>query len=595
MKWQLIAQGPEPRQRWKQRLDEGRTYSVGRGTACDFPVTWEQMLSRHHFSLGVQGEAVTLNIPERKRNPVFYRGDAMKPGTHLAPDKFVVGKTTFYLSHLSATAPSSASEAPFQELTFTQQDLQKVQFADADRRLEALARLPEVIGESPTREETASKLVSLILAGIAYAEAAAVVSWSVDEQVTVHVWERRNETEGTFRPSSRLIKETLAGKRSVLHVWEKSSNGGDRYTMAAEFDWAFCVPVKMSDRHQWGIYVAGQLDSPFLEGSQIRQNIQSDVRFAQLVAAVISSSQRMNRLEGQLSVLRRFLSPPILTALEETGQHQELNIDLLKPRECDVTVLFCDLRGFSQRAEGSADNLTALLDRVSAALEVISREILDHGGVTGDFLGDAVLGFWGWPFHSDDSPLKACRAALSIRREFARINRDPEHPLQDFQMGIGMAHGRAVAGQIGTTGRMAVTVFGPVVNLASRLEGMTKKLRVPIVMDEVTMRLARAGLAPAEGRIRSLGKVLPYGMATPLMVSELLPPAGEWSELSDAQIAMYEQGVEAFTQGKWEEAYRQLHGMPSSDQAQDFLLALIAQNNRRSPSNWRGVIELPSK
>ncbi|MBT5019986.1 MAG: adenylate/guanylate cyclase domain-containing protein, partial [Planctomicrobium sp.] len=221
--------------------------------------------------------------------------------------------------------------------------------------------------------------------------------------------------------------------------------------------------------------------------------------------------------------------------------------------------------------------------------------ILDHGGVTGDFLGDAVLGFWGWPFNSDDAPLKACRAALAIREEFARIQREDGHPLQDFHVGIGVAHGRAVAGQIGTSGRMAVTVFGPVVNLASRLEGMTKKLRVPIVMDETTSQLARDGFAHEEARIRTLGKVLPYGMEKSLIVSELIPPMGDNSELTDEQLDIYEKGVAEFREGRWEEAYNYLHSMPSSDQAQDFLLAIITQNNRRAPPNWRGVIELPSK
>ena len=591
--WQFIAQGPEPRQRWKVSLESRLSLSVGRATSCDFPVTWEKSLSRHHFTIQVQADGVKLQLPESSRNPIFVQGEELKAGEHSAPDKFIIGATAFYLNRINPSLESP--DAPYHELTFTEQELQQVHFADADRRLEALARLPEVIDQAASHDESASKLVSLILAGIRFADAAAVVSLSEEDSINLQAWERRSETAGAFRPSLRLLKEAIRHKKTVLHVWEENQEATHDYTVAAEFDWAFCVPFQMSEREHWGMYVAGKLNSPFIEESQIRQNIQSDVRFAQLVGDVINSAQRMNRLEGQLSVLRRFLSPPILTALEETGHAHELNIDLLKPRECDVTVLFCDLRGFSQRAEVSAHDLTGLLNRVSAALEVMSREILDHGGVTGDFLGDAVLGFWGWPFGSEDAPLKACRAAIAIREEFLQIQRQVDHPLQDFQVGLGIAHGRAVAGQIGTSGRMAVTVFGPVVNLASRLEGMTKKLRVPIVMDEPTAQLARKGFSKSEARVRSLGKVLPYGMEKTLTVSELLSPAGDYSELSDEQIEIYEKGVSEFIAGNWESAYNYLHSMPSSDQAQDFLLAVIAQNNRRAPSNWQGVIELPSK
>ncbi|MEW4488551.1 adenylate/guanylate cyclase domain-containing protein [Thalassoglobus sp. JC818] len=591
--WQLIAQGNDPRQRWRQRLEDQRAYTVGRSVDCDLPVAWENQLSRQHFQLLVENGTPQLLISEAARNPVFSHGVALKPGRHSAPERFVVGTTSFFLNKI---APSSTSPSgPFQELVFTQQELRQVQFEDADRRLEALARLPELIRESMSRSECATQLVAMILAGIRYSEGAAVVSLNDSGSIDIHAWDRRNETQGPFKPSVRLVRDSLQDDRSVMHIWEKNQTTTEQYTMAPELDWAFCVPFTVSDRESWCIYVTGKLDSPILEANPTRKTIQSDVRFTQLVGEVISSSQKMNRLEGQLSVLRRFLSPPILTALEETGHGRELNIDLLKPRECDVTVLFCDLRGFSQRAEVSSDDLTGLLNRVNGALEVMSQEILGFGGVTGDFLGDAVLGFWGWPFASEDSPLKACRAAVSIRRAFAKIHRDPNHPLTDFQMGIGIAHGRAVAGQIGTSGRMAVTVFGPVVNLASRLEGLTKKLRVPIVMDDATAQLARKGLTPEEGRVRTLARVLPYGLENVLSVSELLPPFGEDSELTDTLIENYEEGVQQFVDGDWEAAYRSLHSMPSSDQAQDFLLATITQSNRRAPSNWKGVIELPSK
>ena len=206
-----------------------------------------------------------------------------------------------------------------------------------------------------------------------------------------------------------------------------------------------------------------------------------------------------------------------------------------------------------------------------------------------------MLGFWGWPFGSEDAPLKACRAALSIRQKFAEFHNSENHELKDFRVGVGVAHGRAVAGKVETVGRLSVTVFGPIVNLASRLESMTKKLQVPILLDEPTSELARSGLMQDEGRVRRLAKVQPYGMDTPLVVSELVPPFGSFSELTDEQLTTYEQGVDAFIAGDWEQAYQSLHAVPASDRAQDFLLALITQHNRTAPVNWHGVIELPSK
>ena len=591
--WQLIAEGPDTRQRWKHRLEPNREYVAGRSIDCDLPVPWESALSRRHFLVSTNGSQVQVRCLEEATNGIYLDGTPVSESPLRPADRLVVGQTSFFIRELQTV--SGSPEAPVQELRFSYQELQRVHFEDADRRLEALARLPDVIDRSEGEHDSSSALANLILTGIRHADVAAVVARDAQEDVTVTAWERRTETAGSFSPSTRLVSEALHEQRSILHVWEQSSVTDEDYTVSAEFDWAFCTPVARKGQESWGIYVAGKLDHPWSDETPIRQNLQSDVRFAQLVGEVISSAQRMNRMEGQLSVLRQFLSPPILSALEGTGDREGLNIDLLNPKVCDVTVLFCDLRGFSHRAEESADDLPGLLSRVSAALEVMTQEILDHGGVTGDFLGDAVLGFWGWPFASENAPLKACRTALAIRRQFARISRDPDHPLVDFRVGIGVAHGRAVAGKIGTSGRMTVTVFGPVVNLASRLEGMTKKLHASIVLDEPTAQIARERLSPGHGRVRKLASVQPYGMEVPLLVSELVPPEGEFSELSDRHLGIYEQGVQHFINGDWEDAYRALHEMPSGDRAQDFLLALIAQHNRTAPSNWTGVIQLPEK
>ncbi|WP_437201305.1 adenylate/guanylate cyclase domain-containing protein [Planctomicrobium sp. SH664] len=594
--WQFLAEGRDPQQRAKLTLESDRQYRVGRSPECEIPVPWEQFLSRQHFTVAISKESVEVCRISQGRNPIFFEGEPRDRFTLQAGQRFVVGETSFLLRELQPLSPQL--EAPIQEFTFSPGELEGVEFEDADRRLEALARLPAIIGTSLSDEEKAAQLAGLILAGIRHAEAVAVVSSDQRDDVQVTAWVRRNETHGPFRPSVGLVRDAMHQWRTMLHLWEKSQDQPDTltYTVPAEFDWAFCTPVGKFAGQSWGIYVAGKLDQPLSESHPLRKNLQSDVRFTQLIGDVLSSAERMNRMEGQLSILRQFLSPPILHALEQSSSRPgELNSDLLQPKVCDVTVLFCDLRGFSQRAEESIGDLQGLLSRVNAALEVMTRAILEHGGVTGDFLGDAVLGFWGWPFSSEDAPLKACRAALDIRRQFTKMHSSKKHPLADFRVGVGVAHGRAIAGKIGTGGRVTVTVFGPVVNLSSRLEGMTKRLRVPVILDEATARIAKAGLSADEGRVRQLATVQPYGLDTPLTVSELVPPFGEYSDLNDDQLATFERGVDEFRAGRWEEAYRAFHEVPSSDHAQDFLLSLITQHNRLAPAGWRGVIELPGK
>ncbi len=597
--FELIAEGSEPRQRCRFVLAPTGTSRLGRSDIADVVVPWEPQLSRMHVGLTPEGTHVALTQLDSARNPVFVGGEPTA-ACQLAPgDRFVIGRTVFQVAELTAS-DDSPSDALLEEVTFAPGQLRQVRFEDADRRIDVLSKLPEVIWGAGSLSERDSRLVSLMLAGVRTADAVALVRIDDEGAVKVIQWDRRQETAGSFRPSVRLVTEALLKRQqTVLHTWESSDPADSVFTATADFDWAFCTFVNEDQQGPWGLYVAGRSQPRALidraSGSLGPSVLQADVKFSELVAEIISAVERVNHVEGDLSVLRQFLSPPILAALEQQGSRVGLNSDLLEPRECDVTVLFCDLRGFSHRAEVGADDLLGLLDRVSKALEVMSGRVLEFGGVTGEFLGDAVLGFWGWPFPSDEAPLNACRAALAIRKAFAETAQSPGHALSDFRVGIGIARGPAVAGKIGTSDRVSVTVFGPVVNLASRLETMTKQLRVPILLDESTADVVRRRMAVTDGRIRKLGRVLPMGLETPLDVHELLPPLDERPDLTTEHLRQYEQGVEAFIAGHWDEAYHYLHGMPPSDRAQDFLTLRIAEHNRIAPANWDGVVRLPEK
>jgi adenylate cyclase len=152
-----------------------------------------------------------------------------------------------------------------------------------------------------------------------------------------------------------------------------------------------------------------------------------------------------------------------------------------------------------------------------------------------------------------------------------------------------------VAGGIGTIDQLKVTVFGPVVNLASRLEGMTKSIRAPILLDEATARLARQQLPIEAARVRRVAIVRPYGLDKSLEVSELLPSASEFPQLSNAHLANYEAALDAFLSGNWSDSLELLHQVPAKDRVKDFLTIFIAQHNRTPPPGWDRVIPLETK
>jgi adenylate cyclase len=553
----------------------------------------------------VRGEKLKVRKLAGASNPIFHSGHPTDSFELLSGGSFVIGRTTFTFTDGGRSPSSPSDRRPLlDERTVAHHELDRLAFRDAPHRLDVLSKLPEVISSATDDADLFGRLVDMLLAGIRRADAVAIVALApTDGHMNVMHWDRRLSSEGDFEPSKRLVCVAVAGqKQTVLHVWGGSpleAQIHDPFTLLGKFDWAFCTPVHCDACPGWGLYVAGRFNgtaASTLLAPWESNELRDDVKFTELVADILGSLRQVQVLRERQGVFRRFFSPGVMNVLSGGDPAQALD-----PREADVTVLFGDLRGFSRKAEEAGDQLLDLLTRVSAALGLMTRNILDNRGAIADFLGDAAMGFWGWPLEQPGKVEYACRAALGIRAAFEAVARDPAHPLSGFRVGIGIATGRAVAGGIGTQEQAKVTVFGPVVNLASRLQDMTKLLRVPILIDEPTAAAVREHLPRDVGRVRRMVKVLPYGLETPLVVAELIPPApppgAEPTEgtLTDADLAAYDKALDAFLTGDWHAAYRHLHRVPPDDHGKDVLTEFILKHNRTPPPGWDGVIPMDSK
>ncbi len=594
----LVAQGRHSQQRWRRPLPEGQAVILGRSAGV-WAVPWDHHVSRRHAELVWRNGALEVVCLPSASNPIFFQGREatrfrIAPGEH-----FVIGETTFTVVDQEARITDDAPQ-PFQQQTFSSEFLRQVRFRNPDYRMEVLSRLPEVISGATGEEELCVRLVSMLLAGLPRADAAAVVHLDMGRDVvaqgcgrvrTMH-WDQRLMSSDDFRPSERLMEEALRQRQSVLHVWRGREASSQPFTARGNFDWAFCTPVPGEASRGWVLYVAGRfnVELPAMPASSDPSDLREDVKFTELVAAMLGSLRQMQLLNRQHASLSQFFSPVVLNTLSIEDPDV-----VLAPRETEVSVLFCDLRGFSRHSERHADSLLELLNRVSKALGVMTHHILEQGGVVGDFQGDAAMGFWGWPLPQDDAILRTCRAALAIRREFDSAARQTSSPLAGFQAGIGVATGRAVAGKIGTVDHVKVTVFGPVVNLASRLEGMTKILRAPILLDDRTARAVREQVPRHVARVRRLAVVRPYGLDAAIEVSELVPPISECPLLTDEHLAISEAALDAFLAGRWSNAYELLHRIPAEDEVADFLTEYIVKHKRTPPPDWDGVITLESK
>ena len=615
----LIAQGPRPQDRWRRNLPEDGEESLLGRTSQPWAVEWDDRISRKHAMIRWNGDRLEVSKLEQARNAIFYRGQQCEKFSAGIGEHFVIGQTTFTV--LDQQVQFSQAAPAYAEQTFSAHLLRENKYKDADKRIEALGKLPDIIAGASNDRELCVRVVNLLLQGVPEASFVAILkpvdseedddetfSEATEEEtlgedtrtevqfgsdLNVLHWDCRRLAGQHFSPSAGLVRTATQTGESVLHVLSRSS-ANPSFTQSENVDWAFCTPVVSESCPGWAIYVAGEFSASTLmqmdQDAQEADLLQDDLKFTELTATTLGALRSVRSLQRRQDSFRNFFAPVVMEALAGTDPEQ-----VLAPRETDVSVLFCDLRGFSRRSEDAQNSLLELLKRVSDALGVMTHHILANNGVVGDFHGDAAMGFWGWPIATGNPLQQVCQAALAIQSEFAAASAQPDHPLADFKAGLGVASGPAVAGRIGTTDQVKVTVFGPVVNLASRLEGMTKQLNTSILVDELTAAWVRDNVSRDILRIRRVARVVPFGMHNPLIVSEILPPEGDASILTNEHLEIYESALEHFLVGNWGETFRLLHQVPAEDQVKDFLTVYIAQHRREPPPNWEGTIALPRK
>ena len=205
---------------------------------------------------------------------------------------------------------------------------------------------------------------------------------------------------------------------------------------------------------------------------------------------------------------------------EVAEQLLKQNIEL-GGEERDVTVLFTDIRNFTALCENYPPALTiGLLNRYLTAINAI---VDAHEGVIDKYTGDGVMALFGAPIGRSDDPQRAVLAALAIDKHMRQLALDlASENLPNPDVGIGVNTSRVVAGNIGSPTRLNYTVLGDGVNLASRLEALTKRYQVPIIVGETTTIQARNIVYLELDKVRVLGKNTAVRIFQPLGLNEQL-------------------------------------------------------------------------
>jgi len=214
-----------------------------------------------------------------------------------------------------------------------------------------------------------------------------------------------------------------------------------------------------------------------------------------VVLALLYGGEAYLREAGERLRLRRtferYVAPGVVAEILADPEAAE---GILRGRQLEVTVLMSDIRGFTtltrQRSEAGQSELHVrqLNEYLGAMVEVVGQ----HGGTVDKFIGDAVMAVFGSPVSRGprEEARQAVRCGLAMRAALAALNADwRQRGLAELDNGVGLASGPVLAGQIGSPKRMEFTVIGDTVNLAARLEAVTRQVEAPLVFDAATAAL----------------------------------------------------------------------------------------------------------
>lgn len=329
--------------------------------------------------------------------------------------------------------------------------------------------------------------------------------------------------------------------------------------------------------------------------------------FANLVSGGIIRSVRL-LLEGARAVEAGQLDQSIdVRATDEIGQlaaafnrmvvqlrnNQRINLTAAEGQRRVMTVLFCDLKGFTSLSEGMTPQ--GLVKVTNHYLSVMSEPIRNNRGIIDKYIGDGIMAYWGPPFVDEaDHARLACLASLEMIERIGKLREEiPEllgvraTPMEQCDLRIGIATGEALVGSIGSDVMMSYTVMGDVVNLASRLEGANKVYGTRNLVSERTIAAVGTSL-----EAREIDRIVVAGQTRFEAVFEIL---GSRADVTPQQLGLrdkYREGLSNYRNRRWDDALAafnaSLEAMPDDGPARALIERIGSFKAEPPPNDWDG-------
>lgn len=300
---------------------------------------------------------------------------------------------------------------------------------------------------------------------------------------------------------------------------------------------------------------------------------------------LVSEESQKRFIKGAFS---RYIAPDVIEQIMEHPERLELGGENRR-----ITTFFSDVAGFSTISEKlTPPELVALLNEYLSEMTDI---IISHGGTIDKYEGDAIMAFYGAPHPYVDHELRACLAAIDMKKRLREMQEEWRNIGQhELFVRMGMNTGMAVVGNMGSKMRMDYTAMGDSVNLASRLEGANKAYGTTAMISENTYNAVKDHV-----ETRKLDIIRVVGKTEPIGIYELVGIKGSLPQKVYDAFEHYNRGLEYFGERQWKRAmssFQEALNILPDDGPSKTYVARCEEFMKKPPSQkWDGVYTMKSK
>jgi class 3 adenylate cyclase len=457
--------------------------------------------------------------------------------------------------------------------------------------------LTELSGRLSSLEETAGGIFEL-LTKVCEAELCSVMIKDADNSLVVY---SANNGGFTGEIADDFTALTIADFNTLFPDYRVVSREETAFFPAGEKNKALesyvMIPLKNSGEDFATFHIASSVKEYF---SRI---ILDNVRvFLAAAAPILANALRLRQMDIlQKKTRAAFARYVPVDVMDEIIRKSASQTSQSETRV--IAVLFSDIRNFTKISENT--NAQELVNFLNAYFALMGNEIVSEGGNIDKFIGDAIMAIFGAPKTLPNAASGAIRAALRMVKALPRVDTSGiSLPESGFGAGIGINYGECVVGNIGFNDKLDYTVIGDTVNLASRLEGVTKYYRHPIIVSENMYEAAKdefifrlADHVRVKGKNRAVGLYAVYDAFS-----------GEADEESPASLVLdrelldkYNKGLKLYVMREWESARSYFTGAlslagPGGDYLSSLYLKRIDEYAANPPpSDWDASITMTEK